>query len=163
MILQIGFNRELNAELIARLTFIGHSLATKTLFPFSRRAIGHHAELAGESLTHERRLGRIIFPVQPFGVATDHFALQRAHGNGKWQCAGTRRNRNKGRTGLRMVHAIGESAHAAHGTTDDRMQSLDAEVQNNPVRRLGNVFHCQHREFQAVDLTGLRIYRSRSC
>ena len=65
--------------------------------------------------------------------------------------------------GILIFSGLSPSAHAAHGTTDDRMQSLDAEVQNNPVRRLGNVFHCQHREFQAVDLTGLRIYRSRSC
>ena len=61
-----------------------------------------------------------------------------------------------------MTHTVSQTTHAAHGTTNDGMQALHAQVCNDQERRFRDIFERQHRKGQTVSLIGRRIDRGRS-
>ena len=58
-----------------------------------------------------------------------------------------------------MTHAKGHTGHAAHRTTNNRMDYVDAEILHDLPRGFGDVLERKHREAHAIDLAGFGIDR----
>ncbi len=163
MILKIGFHRKLCDELIFTSGMVGRSLSPEPLCPFFSRAIRHHAELSRQALSGDGWIAWVIVTLQPLGVRTNHFPLQRPHRDRKWQRTRCRRNRNIPARRVRVADTIGKPTHAAHRTTNDGVYRFNTEMLDDQVCRVSNIFKGQHRKRQPVTFTGFRVDGCGSC
>jgi hypothetical protein len=117
--LEIGLDLEIHGKRVAGLPFLTGPFTAEPLLPFAGRPVGHHAKLPGKPHAGDRASSGGVVAICPGRIATDHLALERAHGNGVWQCTRRRRQQHEIPRHSRILDRECQRRHTTHRGSHD--------------------------------------------